>query len=84
MYFTRKELEHSISFNDKRIKNFFDTFGFVVIRQMIPKKDFKMLLKNMIRYTINMKYLEMVVKKLNHVGINYLIALILKEKKNSA
>ena len=45
MYFTKKELEQSISFNDKRIKNFFDTFGFVVIRQMIPKKDFKMLLK---------------------------------------
>ena len=45
MYFTRKELEQSINAQDERIKNFFDTFGFVVIREMIPKKDFKMLLR---------------------------------------
>lgn len=45
MYFQRKELEQSIASKDKRIKNYFDTFGFVVIRNMIPKKDFKMLLK---------------------------------------
>ena len=45
MYFSAKELEQSIASNDERIKNYYDTFGFVVIRKMIPNKDFKKLTK---------------------------------------
>ena len=45
MYFSSKELKQSIAANDERIKNYYDTFGFVVIRNMIPSKDFKKLHK---------------------------------------
>ena len=74
MYFTKAELEQSISFNDKRIKKFFDTFGFVVIREMIPKKDFKMLLvKEYDKVYDKYEIFRNGGKEVNQVGTNFSI-----------
>jgi hypothetical protein len=45
MYFKYQDLISSIGNDDKKIKNFFDTFGFVVIRGAVNKSDFKKLLR---------------------------------------
>ena len=41
MYFTYTDLVESIELGDHRIKNYFDTFGFVVIKNVLSKSDFK-------------------------------------------
>jgi hypothetical protein len=46
MYFNAHDLNESIKDNDYRIKNYFDTFGFVVIRGFIDSKDRKSILEN--------------------------------------
>ena len=44
MYFLLDEVFSHIKNDDKKIKHFFDTFGFVVIRKAITRCDFKLLL----------------------------------------
>jgi len=44
MYFDYKDLISSIDSGDLKIKNYFDTFGFVVIKNIVNKNDFKRLM----------------------------------------
>ena len=41
MFCTRQELYSAIDRKDERIKNFFDTFGFVVIKNMLNASEYK-------------------------------------------
>jgi hypothetical protein len=43
MYFAKPVLDAAMSANDKRIANFYETFGFVVIKKFLGQPDFKML-----------------------------------------
>lgn len=43
MYFSAEEVNHSIQTNDSGIRNFFNTFGFCVIRNFYSKEDYKTL-----------------------------------------
>ena len=40
MYFTKQELYESINKNDSKIKNYLETFGFIIIKDMLPKNEF--------------------------------------------
>ena len=45
MYIKYEDLKSAIEVQDPRIKNYFDTFGFVVIKDVLDKSEFKNLLK---------------------------------------
>ena len=45
MYISYKDLARDIANNDFKVKNYFDTFGFVVIQNILDKAEFKEFLK---------------------------------------
>lgn len=45
MYIEYSELKKVIHESDNKVKNYFDTFGFVVIKNVINKEEFKKFLK---------------------------------------
>jgi len=45
MYFSYDELINSISVNDPKIKNYLDTFGFVVVRGVLNSSEYKTMLR---------------------------------------
>lgn len=45
MYIGWKDLSRDIESGNPKVKNYFDTFGFVVIQDILDKKEFKKYLK---------------------------------------
>ena len=72
MYYEFKDLEVAIKNKDQKIKNFFDTFGFVVIRNIIKKEDFNKLLKEYDseyeRRTNEISIIKMIINRIGFSG----------------
>lgn len=64
MYLNYKDLEKSIKNKDQKYKNYFDTFGFLVIKNFIDKNDFNKFLK---------EYDEQYKKRFNQPSIIYML-----------
>lgn len=71
MYFEKSELVSSINSNDNKIRNYFDTFGFVVIRNFIDKTERNKLKKNYdLEFNQRLKEASLVTMFVNRLGLS--------------
>jgi len=71
MYIHYSELENYINANDDKVKNYFDTFGFVVIKGVLDRKQFKKYLREYdLQYKLRVGELSSWEMLLNRLGFS--------------
>jgi hypothetical protein len=71
MYFEKRELVTSINSNNNKIRNYYDTFGFVVIRNFIDKSERKILKRNYdAEFKKKLKEASLITMFINRLGLS--------------